>query len=69
MVQDSSTVFEELKKLFDLPENCRHVTIKIGVNIVPSVRCEYYPDEGTGELITRTFNLIENEGDQDEPVD
>ena len=59
----SNKVFQELKKLIDLPDNCFSATIHLTVNEPVRVECECYASEGSGEMLTRKFRLVETEDD------
>lgn len=51
-------VYNQIKKLFNLPDSCRRIEIRMEVDSLIEIECEYFPDEGTGETITQQFNVV-----------
>lgn len=57
--QHISEVFEQLRKVIDLPEHCREVTIHLSIDKAPTVTAVYFPDKNNlaNGPVTQRFKL------------
>lgn len=51
--------FKELQKLIKIPDNCRRIVFEMAYNELATVTFEVIAEKGTGEPITKKYNLVE----------
>jgi hypothetical protein len=64
-VRGVSELFSELRKIIpEIPEKTRSLTIQMAHDSVPLIKCEFFVSgEGSRELLSKTFELVEKESD------
>lgn len=64
-VRGTSELFCELRKIIpEIPEKTRSLTLQMSHDSVPVIKCEFFVSgEGSPELLSKTFELIEKESD------
>jgi len=65
----SNEFYEEISKLINIPPDCKSFTIKCDQGSLVMVTSEHCASSGTGEPVTRTYDLVEREGERSSPVD
>lgn len=58
-VQHVFDVFEQVRKVIDLPKKCREVTIRLAMDEVPTVTAVYFPENANfaDGPVTQRFRL------------
>ena len=59
--QTGIELYNYLKKVLSLPDNCVEVSITLKQNDLVSVTCKYYPSKDTHEPTCKTFDLFPTE--------
>jgi hypothetical protein len=62
-VRTTSELFCELRKIIpEIPKNTRSLTLQMSHDSVPLIKCEFFVSgEGSPELLSKTFELVEKE--------
>ena len=65
LAKSTYELFCELRKLIpEIPEKTRSLSIHLDPQSVPLIKCEFFVSgEGSPELLSKTFELVEKESD------
>lgn len=59
MAVGSNDFYKELKKLINIPDHCTGLVIRMYTGSMVEIIAEFYAEKGSGEKITKTYNLVE----------